>query len=164
MSRCLVPEVFKTGDKCRAIYSGDGLLYAGVILDVSEADGVKTAVVEFTGYGTQESVPIESLMPPEDSAETIDATAEGSGAVADASPIQENGVDSKTTTIVGSPSSLSSEAQSEEEADIHSFVDQRSGRAWRSGEAFVVCRAQNVVVIVKARLAIPEPAYEGESL
>ena len=131
---------FKKGDQCRATYSGDGLLYAGIILDIVESDGVKSAVVEFTGYDTQEQVAFETLLPPEEPTEEsgVEAKVQPQQVPeAGAAPVVENnGVDSKVTTVNGSLSSSSGTDPSDEasaEAVILTYTDPRTGQSWKSG-------------------------------
>ncbi|XP_062452330.1 survival motor neuron protein 1-like isoform X2 [Rhea pennata] len=50
------------GDACRAIWSGDGLLYPATVRALDAAAG--TCLVEFDGYGNKEEQALADLLPP----------------------------------------------------------------------------------------------------
>ena len=47
---------------CRAIFSEDGLEYEGELKEINVSDGHQYAIVEFLGYGNQETVWTDQLM------------------------------------------------------------------------------------------------------
>ena len=56
-------QVWKVGDYCRAKWSQDNVIYESIIRDFGEHEGRKFANVEIIGYGNQDNVWIETLMP-----------------------------------------------------------------------------------------------------
>uniref|UniRef100_A0A8C8SKW7 Tudor domain-containing protein n=1 Tax=Pelusios castaneus TaxID=367368 RepID=A0A8C8SKW7_9SAUR len=55
-------RMWKVGDICCAVWSGDGLLYPATVRLVDAAAG--TCLVEFDGYGNKEQQALEELLPP----------------------------------------------------------------------------------------------------
>jgi len=53
---------WKVGMFCRAIFSEDGLEYEGELKEINVSDGHQYAIVEFLGYGNQETVWTDQLM------------------------------------------------------------------------------------------------------
>ena len=47
---------------CRGIYKEDGLEYEGLIMSVESTDDGQYAVVEFVGYGNQETLWLQELL------------------------------------------------------------------------------------------------------
>ena len=47
---------------CRGVYKEDGLEYEGVIMSVESTDDGQYAVVEFVGYGNQETLWLQELL------------------------------------------------------------------------------------------------------
>ena len=47
---------------CRGVYKEDGLEYEGVIMSVESTDDGKYAIVEFVGYGNQETLWLQELL------------------------------------------------------------------------------------------------------
>ena len=56
-------QIWSVGDHCRAEWSVDNVIYEGNILAFGEHEGRKFANVEFIGYGNQDNVWMETLMP-----------------------------------------------------------------------------------------------------
>ena len=57
------PGSVKVGDFCRAIYSEDAVEYEATVLQIEESDGHKYCLVEFVGYGNQENIWIDDIIP-----------------------------------------------------------------------------------------------------
>ena len=47
---------------CRGVYKEDGLEYEGLIMSVESTDDGQYAVVEFVGYGNQETLWLQELL------------------------------------------------------------------------------------------------------
>jgi len=57
------PQGWEVNEYCRAVYSEDGMEYEGRIMAVGESEGYKYFTVRFLGYGNEENVWEESMMP-----------------------------------------------------------------------------------------------------
>ena len=53
---------WELGEFCRAVYSEDGVEYEAIIKSIEENDGQKYAVVQFIGYGNEESIWLQNLL------------------------------------------------------------------------------------------------------
>merc|ERR1719383_792239 len=54
---------WKVGDFCRAVYSEDGVEYEGKVTSSGESEGHQYFVVQFLGYGNEESVWLDGMLP-----------------------------------------------------------------------------------------------------
>jgi mRNA-degrading endonuclease RelE of RelBE toxin-antitoxin system len=57
-----IDEAWQPGMFCRGVYKEDGLEYEGVIMSVESTDDGQYAVVEFVGYGNQETLWLQELL------------------------------------------------------------------------------------------------------
>ena len=57
--------VWRVNNFCRAKWSEDEVIYESKIIEIADHDGKMYAVVEFLGYGNQDSVYLTDLMPTE---------------------------------------------------------------------------------------------------
>ena len=78
-------QTWNIGDHCRAEWSEDNVIYEGNILAFGEHEGRKYANVEFIGYGNQDNVWMETLMPSQGS-EVIAKQKEDAGIIVEENP------------------------------------------------------------------------------
>ena len=66
---CARPKVvskktWKVGDHCRIVYSGDGLIYEGILVESKQdVEGRELADVRIVGYGYLQSACVDELVP-----------------------------------------------------------------------------------------------------
>ncbi|XP_077989191.1 survival motor neuron protein-like [Glandiceps talaboti] len=56
-------EKWNVGDKCRAVYSEDGVVYSAIIKSIDFTN--KTCCVTYIGYGNEEELELSELLPPQ---------------------------------------------------------------------------------------------------
>merc|ERR1712018_221816 len=88
-----VPETkeWKVDMPCRAVFSEDGLEYEGEIIAIDSQDGAQYAIVRFCGYGNEEAIWLENLIPSAgEEIRKAQIQASGAGVPTSEEPIVEN--------------------------------------------------------------------------